>query len=159
MANEDATIQVVTRNRRATFEYEIFDTFEAGLVLLGPEVKSLRNGKANLSDAFGSIRRGEAYLLNAHISPYAMAARDNPGEKRERKLLLHRAEIARLEGKLAERGFTLVPLEIYFKNGRAKVRLALARGKKRYDKREAIKRRESDRDLARTLRGRGRTSS
>lgn len=159
MANEDATIQVVTRNRRARFEYEIFDTFEAGLVLLGPEVKSLRDGKANLSDAFGSIRRGEAYLLNAHISPYAMAGRDNSGEKRERKLLMRRAEIARLEGKLAERGFTLVPLEIYFKNGRAKVRLALARGKKRYDKREAIKRRESDRDLARTLRGRGRKPS
>jgi SsrA-binding protein len=147
--------KVVATHRRARFEYEILDTFEAGLVLLGPEVKSLRAGKANLADSYATIRRGEAWLVNVHISPYAQAGRDNPDPRRERKLLLHRAEIARLEGRVAEKGLTLVPLEIYFKDGRAKVRLGLARGKRQHDKREAIRRREQDREIRRvTRRGR-----
>lgn len=145
-------IQVVCSNRKARHLYEILDTFEAGLVLLGPEVKSLRAGRANLVDSYVRIRRGEAYLMNAHISPYEQAGRANPSPTRERKLLLHRAEIARLEGKVAERGLTLVPLRIYFKGGRAKVEVALARGKRAYDKRQAIRKREEDRDLRRVMR-------
>jgi SsrA-binding protein len=146
----------VLTNRRARFEYEILDTCEAGIALLGPEVKSLRAGKANLTDAFAIIRRGEVYLLGAHISPYPQASRENPPPLRERKLLLHRAEIARLEGRLAERGTTLVPLRLYFVNGRAKLELALARGKRIHDKREVIRKREEDREVQRALRGRQR---
>ncbi len=147
--------KLVATNRRARFEYEILDTVEAGLVLLGPEVKSLRAGKANLSDAYAIIRNGEAWLMSAHISPYAQASRENPDPRRQRKLLLHRSEISRLQGKVAERGLTLVPLELYFKNGRAKVRLGLARGKRRHDKRETIRRREQEREMDRiTRRGR-----
>jgi SsrA-binding protein len=148
--------RVVARNRKARFEYEILDTVEAGISLLGPEVKSLRAGNANLTDSYAAIRRGEVYLRNAHISPYEQASRANAEPTRERKLLLHRAEIARLEGKLAERGFTLVPLELYFRRGRVKVLLALVRGKRRHDKREAIRRREQDREVQRAVRGRGR---
>ncbi|HXV36247.1 MAG TPA: SsrA-binding protein SmpB [Myxococcota bacterium] len=148
--------KVIASNRKARYEYEILDTFEAGLVLLGPEVKSLRAGKANLGDAYAEIRRGEVYLLNAHIGAYEQAGRANADPLRERKLLLHQREIARLVGRVAERGFTLIPLQLYFKDGRAKVQLALARGKRRYDKREAIRERETDRDLKRTLRARGR---
>ena len=135
---------------------EILETFEAGLVLLGPEVKSLRAGKANLVDAYATIRRGEAFLVNAHISPYTQAGRENPDPRRERKLLLHKREIARLRGQIAERGRTLVPLSLYFKEGRVKVELALARGKRRHDRRETIRRREQDREVERELRGRGR---
>jgi SsrA-binding protein len=155
MSPETPERKLVATNRRARFEYEILDTFEAGLVLLGPEVKSLRAGKANLADSYATIRRGEAWLVNAHISPYAQAGRDNPEPRRERKLLLHRAEISRLQGRIAEKGLTLVPLELYFSKGRAKVRLGLARGKRRHDKREAIRRREQDREMQRaTRRGR-----
>ncbi len=151
---QDKTRKLVATNRRARFEYEILDTYEAGLVLRGPEVKSLRAGKASLSDAYALVRRGEAYLVNAHISPYEEAGRENADPRRERKLLLHRAEIARLAGDVSERGFTIVPLSLYFKDGRAKVELALARGKKLYDKRETIRRREEDREVQRTMRGR-----
>ena len=150
----DKSRKLVATNRRARFEYEILDTYEAGLVLRGPEVKSLRAGKASLSDAYAVVRRGEMYLVNAHISPYEEAGRENPDSRRERKLLLHRAEIARLAGDVSEKGFTVVPLSLYFKDGRAKVELALARGKKLHDKREAIRRREEDREVQRTLRGR-----
>jgi SsrA-binding protein len=150
----DKTRKLIATNRRARFEYELLDTYEAGLVLRGPEVKSLRAGKASLVDAYAVVRRGEAYLVNAHISPYEEAGRENADPRRERKLLLHRAEIARLLGDVSERGFTLVPLSLYFKDGKAKVELALARGKKLYDKREAIRRREEDRELQRTMRGR-----
>lgn len=151
---QDKTRKLVATNRRARFEYELLDTYEAGLVLRGPEVKSLRAGKASLTDAYAVVRRGEAYLVNAHISPYEEAGRENADPRRERKLLLHRAEIARLAGDVSERGFTLVPLSLYFKDGRAKVELALARGKKLYDKRETIRRREEDREVQRTMRGR-----
>ena len=151
---QDKTRKLVATNRRARFEYEVLDTYEAGLVLRGPEVKSLRAGKASLSDAYAVVRRGEAYLVNAHISPYEEAGRENADPRRERKLLMHRAEIARLSGDVSERGFTIVPLSLYFKDGRAKVELALARGKKLHDKRETIRRREEDRELQRTMRGR-----
>jgi SsrA-binding protein len=151
---------VIATNRKARFEYEILETLEAGMALLGPEVKSLREGRANLADAYAIVRRGAATLVHLHISPYEQAGRDNPDPRRDRRLLLHRAEIRRLEGKLAERGFTLVPLRLYWKNGRAKVELGLARGKKRHDKRETIRRRESEREVARVtrLRNRGSTS-
>ncbi len=151
--------KVIARNRKARFEYEILDTFEAGMVLLGPEVKSLRAGKASLGDAYAEIRRGELYLLNAHIGAYDQAGRANAPPLRERKLLLHRSEISRLAGRVAERGLTLIPLRLYFLNGRAKVELALARGKRRYDKRQAIRERENERDLQRAMRGRGRSRS
>ncbi len=159
MSDGDKQRKVIASNRKARYEYEILDTFEAGMVLLGPEVKSLRAGKASLGDAYAEIRRGELYLLNAHIGAYDQAGRANAPPLRERKLLLHRSEISRLAGRVAERGLTLVPLQLYFKDGRAKVELALARGKRRYDKRQAIRKRESDRDLKRIMRGRGRSQS
>jgi SsrA-binding protein len=119
--------KLITSNRRALHDYEILETVEAGIVLVGPEVKSLREGRANLSDSYAMLRRGEAFLVNAHVSPYDKAGRDNPEPRRERKLLMHRAELSRLGPKLAERGFTLVPLSLYFKAGRAKVELGCAR--------------------------------
>jgi len=144
---------VVATNRRARFEYEILDTLEAGLQLVGPEVKSLRAGRANLGDAFAQVHRGELWLEKLHISPYEPATRENPADpQRRRKLLLHRHEIARLEGRVAEKGLTLVPVTLYFRNGRAKVELALARGKQRHDKRESIRRREHDRETQRVMR-------
>ena len=148
--------KLVATNRRARFEYEILDKWEAGIVLVGPEVKSLRAGNANLSDAYAIERRGEVWLLNLHISPYKQAGRDNPDPIRERKLLLQRREIVKLASQLHERGLTLVPLSLYFKGGRAKVELGLARGKKRHDKRETIKRREQEREMARATRSRRR---
>ena len=156
MPPRDSEAKIVATNRRARFDYEILEVHEAGVALLGPEVKSLRAGKANLSDAYASVRRGEVFLVNAHISPYTQAGRENPDPRRERKLLLHRSEISRLRAKVAERGLTLVPLRLYFKNGRVKVELGVARGKRRYDKREAIRRREQDREIQRAARQRGR---
>ncbi|MAG29842.1 MAG: SsrA-binding protein [Deltaproteobacteria bacterium] len=144
---------VVATNRRARFDYEIVDTWEAGIQLTGPEVKSLRDGRANLGDAFATVYRGEAWLEKMHISPYEPATRANPSDpQRRRKLLLHRHEIDRLDGRVAEKGLTLVPLTVYFRRGRAKVELALARGKHRYDKRETLKRREGDREAQRAMR-------
>jgi len=143
---------VVATNRRARFEYELIDTIECGIALLGPEVKSLRAGRANLGDAFATIRRGECFLHKLHISPYEPATRENANPLRDRKLLLHKSQIRRLEGQVAEKGLTLVPVSLYFKDGRAKVELALARGKHAYDKRETIKRRMDDRDAQRALR-------
>jgi SsrA-binding protein len=149
---ENKDRKLVATNRRARFDYEIVDTFEAGLALLGPEVKSLRGGKASLAEAFAIVRRGEAWLVGCHIPPYEQAGRENPDPLRERKLLLHKREIAELEGSASERGFTVIPLELYFKDGRAKVSVAIARGKKRHDKRETIRRREEEREVARTMR-------
>ncbi|HJO24842.1 MAG: SsrA-binding protein SmpB [Myxococcota bacterium] len=157
MADRHSERRAIATNRRARFEYEILDSWEAGIALLGPEVKALRTGKANLSDSYATVRRGEAFLVNMHISPYDKAGRDNPDPRRERKLLLHRREIARLQGAIAEKGLTLVPLKLYFKDGRAKVELGLARGKRRYDKRETIRRREQEREMQRAVRGRRRT--
>jgi SsrA-binding protein len=156
MAGNDSDRKLIASNRRARFEYEILETVEAGIALLGPEVKSLRAGKASLSDSYATFRGGEAFLVNLHIAPYEQAGRENPDPRRERKLLLHKAEIARLRGRVAERGLTLVPLELYFRKGRAKLSLGLARGKRLHDKRESIRRREQDRELRRAVRGRGR---
>lgn len=145
--------QIVATNRRGRFEYEIIDTFEAGIVLAGPEVKALREGRANLGDAFATVHRGELWLEKFHISPYEAATRANPSDpQRRRKLLLHRHEIDRLDGRVAEKGLTLIPLSVYFLRGRAKVELALARGKHRHDKRETIRRREGDREAQRAMR-------
>jgi SsrA-binding protein len=157
MRDGDPERKLIATNRKARFEYEILDTLEAGIALLGPEVKSLRAGNANLGDAYAIVRRGEVFLVNAHIGPYDQAGRANAAPRRERKLLLHRAEIARFAGRAAERGFTLVPLELYFKQGRAKIQLGLARGKKSHDKRETIRERDSEREIQRAVRGRGRS--
>ena len=154
--SEPAERKPVATHRKARFEYEILERLEAGIALLGPEVKSLRAGNASLVDAYAMVRRGEVFLVNAHISPYTQASRENSDPKRERKLLLHRAEIARLAAKVAERGLTLVPLQLYFREGRAKVELALARGRRRHDKRDAIREREQERELRRALRARTR---
>jgi SsrA-binding protein len=159
MAQEENSRQIVATNRRARFDYEIVDTVEAGMALLGPEVKSLRAGNANLSDGYAFVRRGQMFLANVHIGAYENAWRENAEPRRERKLLLHRHEIRRLETKASEPGMTLIPLRLYFKNGRAKVEIGLCRGKQRHDKRESIRKRESDRDLQRAMRGRGRGRS
>jgi len=144
---------IVATNRRARFDYEIVDTWEAGIQLMGPEVKSLREGRVNLGDAFATVFRGEAWLEKMHISPYEPATRANPSDpQRRRKLLLHRQEINRMDHKVTEKGLTLIPLTVYFRRGRAKVELALARGKHRHDKRETIKRREGDREARRAMR-------
>ncbi len=151
--------RIIATNRRARRDYEVLDSFEAGMVLLGPEVKSLRAGRANLGDAYALIRRGEVFLQNLHISPYEPATRENPEPRRERKLLLHRSEIAKLTGRVVERGYTLIPLSLYFRDGVAKVELALARGKARRDKRETMRRREDEREAQRAMRARGRGRS
>jgi len=145
--------QIVATNRRARFDYEIVDTFEAGIQLLGPEVKSLRDGRANLGDSFATIHRGEAWLEKLHISPYEPATRANPSDpQRRRKLLLHRREIDRLDRRISEKGLTLIPLTVYFVRGRAKVELALARGKHQHDKRHTIREREQHRETQRAMR-------
>ena len=144
--------RLVTENRKARHDYEILETFEAGMVLTGSEVKSLRAGRANLKDSYARIDRGEAFLLNAHISPYAAASHFGHEPERNRKLLLHRSEIDKLNGRIQERGLTVIPLKIYFKNGRAKVLIGVGRGKKSYDKRESIKKREMERDADRAMR-------
>ncbi len=159
MADDGSDRKVIATNRRARYEYEILDTLEAGVVLQGPEVKSLRAGKANLAEAYATIRGREVFLIGAHISPYPQAGRGNPDPLRERKLLLHRSEILRLQGRIGERGLTLIPLQLYFKGGRAKLVLAVARGKRRYDKRQAIRQRESEREMRRSVRARGRSRS
>ncbi len=146
-----AELRSIALNRRARFEYEILDTFEAGLALRGPEVKALRQGKGNLNGAFAVVRRGEVWLVGCQIAHYEQAGRENSDPLRERKLLLHKSEIARMEGKVSERGFTLVPLSLYFKGGRVKVEIAIARGKKTHDKRETIKQREDKRAVDRAL--------
>lgn len=147
----NAELRSIALNRRARFEYEILDTFEAGLALRGPEVKALREGKGNLNGAFAVVRRGEVWLVGCQIAHYEQAGRDNSDPLRERKLLLHKSEIARMQGKVAERGFTLVPLSLYFKGGRVKVEIAIARGKKTHDKRQTIKQREDKRAVDRAL--------
>ncbi|HAA02924.1 MAG TPA: SsrA-binding protein [Syntrophobacteraceae bacterium] len=142
-------IKLVCQNKKAFHDYEIVETLEAGLVLVGTEVKSLRDGRANLKDSYARIKRGEAFLYDLHISAYSHAYYDNHDPERVRKLLLHHQEIKRLLGKTQEKGFALIPLRIYFKEGKAKVEIALARGKKAYDKRESLKRKEEARELDR----------
>ena len=146
----------VATNRQAAHRYTFLDRFEAGLVLTGTEVKALRDGKAQLKDGYAAVRDGEVWLHNVHIPPYGPASRDNHEPERSRKLLLHRREIDRLIGRTREKGLTLVPTRIYFSGPRAKVEIALARGKDLYDKRESIKTREMQRDMQRALREAGR---
>ena len=145
--------RAIARNPKATHDYHILETWEAGLVLKGTEVKSLRDAKATLVGAFARIARGEVFLEGLHITPYEKGNRYNHVPDRSRKLLLHKREIQRLIGAVEQKGLTLVPLEIYFNRGRAKVALALAKGKKTHDRREDIKRRIADREMARALKG------
>jgi SsrA-binding protein len=145
----------VARNRQASHRYNLLDRWEAGLVLTGTEVKSLRDGKAQLKDGYASVRDGEVWLHNVHIPPYAPATRENHEPERPRKLLLHRREIDRLVGKTREKGLTLVPTRIYFKDARAKVEIALARGKDVGDKRRSLKERELRREMERAVSTRG----
>ncbi|MGI8580535.1 MAG: SsrA-binding protein SmpB [Solirubrobacteraceae bacterium] len=142
----------IATNRQASFKYELLERFECGLVLTGTEVKSLRSGKAQIKDAYASIQDGEVWLHNLHIPPYAPASRENHDPERDRKLLLHRREIERLIGKTKERGHTLIPTRLYFKDSRAKVEIALAQGKDRFDKRQSIRERETKRDMQRAMR-------
>jgi SsrA-binding protein len=151
---EQPETQSIARNRRARHDYTILDSWETGIALTGTEVKSLRNGKANLVDAYGIVKDGEVYLLNLHISPYEQGNQFNHDPTRTRKLLLHKREIRRLIGAVERQGLTLVPLELYFKGGIAKVRLALARGKKVHDKRDDARKRDDEREMARAARTR-----
>ena len=142
----------VATNRQASYRYNLLERFECGIMLTGTEVKSLREGKAQLKDSYAMVRDGEVWLMGVYIPPYGAAARDNHEPERPRKLLLHKSEIERLVGKVAERGLTLVPTRIYFSDGRAKVELALAAGKDRFDKRQTIRKREESREIQRALR-------
>jgi len=144
-------VKIISTNRKAHHLYHILESYEAGIALVGSEVKSLRLGRANLKDSYAMVKKGEVYLHNMHISPYDQASRFNHDPTRTRKLLMHRREIRRLLGKTTERGFTLVPLKLYFKGKVAKVELALAVGKKIYDRRKDIKDREVKRELRRAL--------
>jgi SsrA-binding protein len=146
---EKERIKIIAENRKARRNYFIIDEYEAGLVLKGTEVKSLRMGRANLKDSYARIKNGEVFVYQLHIAPYPFAHYDNHDPLRPRKLLLHKHEIKRLYGKVNEKGHTLVPLRLYFKGGKAKILLALAKGKRTYDKREAIKRRDEKRDMER----------
>jgi SsrA-binding protein len=148
---DEEGIKVVCRNKRALHEYHVFDRLECGVVLTGTEVKSLREGSSSLEDAYAKVEDGEVWLVGSDIPEYSMAHRMNHKPKRPRKLLLHRQEIAKFAGKASERGFTLVPLRLYFKKGRAKVELAVARGKQTHDKRQALKQAEADRDIRRAM--------
>ena len=141
--------KVVASNRQARFNYEILDTFEAGIVLRGSEVKSLRAGHVQLKDSYADIRDGEVWLVNAHISPYSFAEGGGHDPERQRKLLLHRREIDRLFGRIREEGLTLVPTQMYFSDGKAKVELGLGKGKRRHDKRRTIVERQQKREMAR----------
>jgi len=145
-------VKVVATNRKATHDYFIEDSYEAGIALTGTEIKSVRASRVNLRDGYVQIRNGEAWLLNVHISPYDFGNRENHEPRRERKLLLHHQEIRKLQSKVAERGWTIVPLRMYLKEGRAKVEIALVRGKRLYDKRDAVAERDMDRELRRAAR-------
>lgn len=142
-------IKIVTVNKKAKFDYFIEDTYEAGMVLLGTEVKSLRLGRVNLKDSYARIKKGEVFVHQMHIGDYPFASYENHDPLRKRKLLLHNYEIKKLYGKANEKGFSLIPLRVYFQNGKAKMTIAIAKGKRRHDKRETIRRREEKRDLDR----------
>ena len=148
---ENEHVKIIAENRKARRDYFIVAEYEAGMVLKGTEVKSLRQGRANLKDSYARIKNGEVFLYQMHIAPYPFAYYDNHDPLRPRKLLLHKQEIKRLYGKINEKGHSLVPLRLYFKGGKVKVLLALAKGKRKYDKREAIKRRDEQRDLDREI--------
>jgi SsrA-binding protein len=149
--DQDEGIKIVCRNRRAFHEYLIEDTLECGIVLTGTEVKSLREGSGGLEDAYAKIEHDEVWLIGSEIPEYSMGNRMNHKPKRPRKLLMHRREIAKFAGKASQRGFTLVPLKMYFKNGRAKIELAVARGKQLHDKRQAAKKADAQKEIRRAL--------
>lgn len=149
--------KLICNNKKAYHDFFIEEKFEAGMVLTGTEVKSLRMGRANLNDSFAQVRSGEAFLNNLHISPYEFGNRENHDPDRMRKLLLHKKEIVKLFSKIREQGYTLIPLRLYFKNGMVKAELGLAKGKKLYDKREDLKQKDHKREIAQALKGRGRT--
>ncbi|MBX7149134.1 SsrA-binding protein SmpB [bacterium] len=148
------SIKIITENRKARFNYQILENFEAGLVLTGSEVKSIKNGEVNLGDAYGSIRNGEIFLLQAHVNPYKQAVYTNHEPLRPRKLLLHKREIQKLIGQVSEKGLTLIPLKLYLKEGKIKVDLGVAKAKNTVDKRDTIQKRESDREIRRALKNR-----
>jgi len=149
-------MQLICQNRKAYHDYSIEETIEAGVSLVGTEVKSLREGKANLKDSHVLIKNAEAFLFNCHISPYSHGNIMNHAPLRTRKLLLHKKEIMRLQGKIAQKGYTLIPLKIYFKNGCAKVEVGLAKGKREFEKRESIKEREAHREIEMAIKSRNR---
>lgn len=148
MADSD---KILATNRKAYHDYHIEETYEAGIALTGTEIKSVRAGSINLRDSYAQVKNGELWLMNVHIAPYEPASRQNVDPYRDRKLLMHRREIMRLFGRVQEKGFTLVPLKVYLKKNRAKVEIGLARGKKQYDKREAISKRDAAREIARAV--------
>src|SRR2546425_8391250 len=152
MSSKEDGDRTVASNRRARHEYEILETLEAGLVLRGTEVKSLRDGQVNFKDSYATVRNDELWLMGCHVSPYSHGSAANHDPERDRKLLLKRREIARLTGKVAERGLTLIPLRLYFKSGRAKLEIGLARGKKLHDKRSALRERETKREMEKAVR-------
>lgn len=145
---ENNRIKIISTNREARRDYTISDLFEAGIVLLGSEVKSLRENKVSLKESYATVKNGEIYLINSHISEYHHASRENHNPKRDRKLLLNKKEINKLMGRVTEQGYTLIPTKIYFKGPYVKVEIGVARGVKRYDKREAIKKRDTERETA-----------
>ena len=152
MPSQEPRDRAIATNRRARHEYSILETFEAGVVLRGTEVKSLRAGLVNFKDSYATVRNGEVWLLGCHINPYSHGTDANHDPERDRKLLLHAKEISRLAGKVAERGLTLIPLKLYFKSGRAKLELGLGRGKKLHDKRSTLREREVKREIDRAAR-------
>jgi SsrA-binding protein len=155
-AREKTADRPIAENRKARHDYHIIETWEAGIALVGTEVKAIREGRVNLRDSYARTEGGEVWMMNVHISPYSHRGYAEHAETRQRKLLLHRHEIRKLIGRVAEKGLTLVPLEMYFKKGRVKVRIALAKGKQAYDKRETIRRREVDRETRAAVKSRSR---
>ena len=155
-SEREAAQRVIADNRKAFHDYHVIDTWEAGLALLGTEVKAIREGRVNLRDSYARIENGEVWLMNVHISPYSHTGYAFHAEKRQRKLLLHTDEIRKLTGQVALRGLTLVPLQMYFKKGRVKIALALVKGKQEHDKRETIRRREIDRETRAAVKSRSR---
>jgi SsrA-binding protein len=154
--DRDAAQRVIADNRKALHDYHVLDSWEAGVVLLGTEVKAIREGRVNLRDSFARVEKGEVWLLNVHISPYSHTGYARHDERRQRKLLLHEHEIRKLAGRVVAKGLTLVPLRMYFKNGRVKVQLALVKGKQTHDKRETIRRREIERETRAAVKARQR---
>jgi SsrA-binding protein len=152
MGDKNTGIKIISDNRQARFLYEILETYDAGIQLVGTEVKSIREGKVNLRDGYALVRGGEVWMINVHVSPYESTGQYfNHDPRRTRKLLLNRKEINKLIGQVEQKGLTLIPLKLFFKNGRVKVTIALGKGKKLYDKRESTKRRDDQREMARTM--------
>ena len=159
MAKKNQEDRVIASNRKARHDYEILDTFEAGMVLTGTEVKSLREGKASLVDGFGQFYRGELFIENCYIPEYLNGSWTNHAARRRRKLLLHRQELVKIERKISEAGLTIVPLSLYFKSGRVKLEIGVARGKREYDKRQTLREKQDNREAQRAMRERTRRSA